>query len=89
MTERPWVWGDIPTVWVLHKGWRLLPNGGKCRRPRCQNPAVAELKRVRRSGAAYWWAYCADHMYGGRIEDGVVLTEVFSDSRAAERGWCE
>lgn len=65
--------------------WRTLPaeTRKRCRRRligrvaadgsyrTCQEPAVAELDRGRRR--PMWWAYCADHMYGRWIEEGVVV----------------
>lgn len=43
----------------------------RCRRRGCDHPPVAWLNRGYR-GRPSWWAYCADHMYGRWVEDGVV-----------------
>lgn len=40
----------------------------KCRRPGCEYLATWELLRT--NG---WWAYCPDHNYGRRFENGEVL----------------
>lgn len=63
--------------------WRVLPESAPeylCRRMSggpdytyCQNRAVAQIERGRR-GRWHWWAYCADHLYGRWIEDGVVMS---------------
>ena len=71
-----WVWKPDPE-------WRVLPPTLRpplCRRSGpghvfCENEAVAEFQR-QRSGRGEWWGYCADHLYGRRIEDGVVLHRV-------------
>jgi len=91
---------DEPRVWVEDRNWRLVVGERRCRYVqgrvfRCPNMAVAELKReyskrfvgctVPRRHVS-WWAYCTDHMYGRRIEDGKILTDVHPDSPAAERG---
>lgn len=39
----------------------------RCRRPRCGEEPVMALQR--RNG---WWLYCGAHMYGRRINNGVV-----------------
>lgn len=39
----------------------------KCRRPRCGGEPVMAFRR--RNG---WWLYCGEHMYGRRINNGVV-----------------
>lgn len=39
----------------------------KCRRPRCGGAPVMALER-----SNGWWLYCAAHMYGRRIRDGIV-----------------
>jgi len=68
--------------------WEVGGNGRKCRMKRCNDPAVAALARRhhRKSGLTdfRWWYYCAAHLYGRKIEDGVVkvlrLVEVDSDN---------
>jgi hypothetical protein len=46
----------------------------------CPNPPVADMRRLRvvaidgkdvRRGE--WWAYCAEHLYGRWLENGVVM----------------
>jgi hypothetical protein len=64
--------------------WKVGGDGCKCRRLRCPNRAVAALLRNQRNpsrlpGAPMyirvWWHYCADHLYGRKIENGVVLSQ--------------
>lgn len=69
--------------WVPDDAWKVvqrLDGGGRtCRRKNCRNLAVAALRR-RRSNARsgfQWWHYCADHLYGREIRDGVVMVERF------------
>ena len=81
---------DKVWVWVTDRDWEVLSLDTtlKCRKTTgkplggCSKPAVAELKR--RNG---WWAYCAGHLYGRKVEDGVVKVEVHPDSIAAKRGY--
>lgn len=86
---------DCEHVWVPDPEW-LLVNGGKCRRKHCQQPAVAGLMRIHRY-SRYWekyglilkrehlWRYCADHLYGRRIEGNQLLVQVHRDSPMAAR----
>lgn len=81
-----------PRVWVPDRRWTTEPeiiDGKRCRMkvgkgPTCRRPAVAAL--ARRNG---WWCYCEEHLYGRKIEDGVVLVEVAAGSPAAERGFTQ
>jgi hypothetical protein len=43
---------------------------------RCPKPAVAKLARPLWSPdkPRRWWHYCADHLYGRRIYEGVVYS---------------
>lgn len=54
--------------------WRIGGEGKRCRINQCRNSAVAAL--ARRSSWAKagftWWHYCADHLYGRKIENGVI-----------------
>ena len=57
--------------------WRLV-SGKRCRRPRCPNPAVAELNRGAYCASGRrdnWWAYCETHVgdYRSWVEDGQVM----------------
>ena len=80
-----------PFAWLEESltDWRALPPGStaRCRYAaptrgyRCPNVAVAELRRGRKQ--VRWWAYCADHLYGRRVEGGKVLLAVRSDCSAA------
>lgn len=61
--------------------WRAPSRYGKCRRPKCQNPPVADLLRDRwvstagrNRRAPSWWAYCGRHLYGGWIRYGKVVS---------------
>jgi len=60
--------------WVADANWKVGGEGRKCRMLRCPKNAVAALMRRRRSAliSFNWWHYCADHLYGRKIEDGVV-----------------
>ena len=59
--------------WVADGGWRLLSehDDRRCRMKKCKNQAIALLQRKHGSGFS-WWAYCGEHLYGRKIEDGVV-----------------
>jgi hypothetical protein len=77
---------DIPAgyrrKWVPEgDDWKVGGGDRKCRMLRCQKPAVAALRRTRRNASkltpyptyiGQWWHYCEDHMYGRRINNGVV-----------------
>jgi hypothetical protein len=58
--------------WVPDRDWRLASDvefeTRRCRRMQCLRHPVAALKR-----ANGWWLYCSWHLYGRKIEDGVVL----------------
>lgn len=59
--------------WVADDSWCLLsePENRRCRMKGCKNQAVAALRRKHGKGVQ-WWAYCGLHLYGRKIEDGVV-----------------
>jgi hypothetical protein len=65
--------------WVLAPNWKIGGEGRKCRMLRCPNAAVAAMQRKRQTKFAglvlNWWHYCEDHLYGRKIEDGVVKEE--------------
>lgn len=79
--------------WIEDRDWRLpvVPGVVECSFPRCDGRAVAILRRRRhrnrRSFTTADFYYCPEHLYGRRIEDGKVLTQVHPDSPAAQRGW--
>lgn len=68
-------------MWPLPEGWdevwiaddRCRPatrdehDARTCRRPRCGGAPVMALERT--NG---WWLYCAEHLYGRRIHNGIV-----------------
>lgn len=61
--------------WVADTSWQLLleDENRRCRMKNCEAQAVAMLRRERRSKSGFaWWAYCGQHLYGRKIEDGVV-----------------
>lgn len=63
--------------WQPDPAWRYGTKYTKCRQPHCPNPPVAELDRYSfrlRKNRAY--AYCVDHLYGGKIENGQVLHNI-------------
>jgi hypothetical protein len=51
--------------------WKLADLVRTCRAPDCENPAVAALRRQHGEGFR-WWYYCGSHLYGRKIEDGMV-----------------
>lgn len=63
--------------WLPDPDWRFGTKYTKCRQPHCPNPPVAEFDRLftvrggRRVPRAY--AYCEQHLYGRKIENGQVL----------------
>lgn len=52
--------------------WRIGGDDRKCRMLRCPNRAVAALQR-RHGRGSVWWHYCTEHLYGRKIENGVIL----------------
>lgn len=76
-------------VWVPSEDSRVVAEGDerRCRMKGCrQQPVVMELARTRwNSERVHWWAYCADHMYGQRIADGIVWTKAREGSPMAKR----
>lgn len=71
-------------IWIKDTHWELLPPEirRKCRMKGCLNHAVAALRR-----SNGWWNYCPEHLYGRRINNGVVEIQVSADSPAARRGY--
>lgn len=73
-------------VAVADPAWRVLPEEKRnflCRRIGpghlyCQNFGAAEVARGRSTTTSRfghnWWVYCADHLYGRWIQDGVVMS---------------
>lgn len=62
--------------WVDDDDWKILSeqDSRKCSMRRCTATAIAMLRRKHKrfaSGFA-WWAYCGQHLYGRKIENGVV-----------------
>lgn len=49
----------------------------KCRRPRCGGKPVMALER-----SSGWWLYCAEHLYGRRIVNGVVESRLLRKDEA-------
>jgi hypothetical protein len=64
---------DIPEgflpEWVADPEWKVGGDGKKCRMKGCKEPSVAALRRKHRGRL---WYYCRDHLYGRKIEEGVV-----------------
>ena len=89
--------GDVASVAVPDRAWRLLAHTGtvRCSFPRCTGVAVAVFRRrVRAPGGVRGvfgrdYYYCPDHLYGRRIESDVVVVDVAVGSPAAERGYVE
>lgn len=60
--------------WIADNDWQLVSEQRKCSMRRCTATADALLRRQHKrfpSGFA-WWAYCREHLYGRKVEDGVV-----------------
>lgn len=69
---------EAEKMWVPDPAWTIGGNGKTCRYGMglhlyCRAPAVASLKRGRTGRK---WYYCADHLFGRRINGGVVEWEV-------------
>lgn len=69
--------------WRIAADWRMGGSGRGCRMLRCPNQAVAALCRKRKGTklapnlpSFQWWTYCADHLYGRKIEDGAVKERI-------------
>jgi hypothetical protein len=79
MTER-----EIPEGYRLEwvpegDDWKVGGEGHTCRMKGCRKPAAAALLRRHERGGVVsagerfqWFFYCEDHLYGRKIEDGVV-----------------
>jgi hypothetical protein len=70
-----------------HDGWKAgAAAGRRCRygagpgHPACGKPAVATLNRGRP------WAYCAEHLYGRKLEDGRVIELRLRDASRPNAG---
>lgn len=87
-------------VWVHNRNWRVIdPSSTRlCRmllgpkHKRCPAKAVAELNRGRSNAHKHsrtdsWWPYCSAHMFGQKIEGGLVLSQVHPDSVSAKQGF--
>jgi hypothetical protein len=72
--------------WVADEGWKIGGDGRTCRRTGCGKLAVAALKRSHRYGILgfQWWYYCESHLYGRKIEDGVVKVERLAENVAGK-----
>jgi hypothetical protein len=85
------VTAEIERVWRPDEDWTTDPEivaGRRCRMIRCANPAVAALRRsyhhpTTGENVGQWWTYCADHLYGRRVRDGVV--EIYAVPREWSR----
>lgn len=67
--------------WRLDPLWRYGTKYTKCRQPRCPNLPVAEMDRYARrpNGMDVYkrpYAYCANHLYGRKIENGQVMHNI-------------
>jgi hypothetical protein len=66
--------------WRSDPSWRYGTKYTKCRRRGCLNSPIAEFDRTVRMSrgriARRPYAYCADHLYGRKIENGQVLHSV-------------
>jgi hypothetical protein len=74
-------------VWVPDESSRMGGEGRKCRMLRCPNQAVVAFQRkaFRRLGPRFHrWHYSADHLYGRKIEGGVVKVRRLVKIKEAE-----
>lgn len=60
--------------WQIDLNWEVGGHGMRCRKTSCDKRASASLLRKHGLGSR-WWYYCADHLYGRRIRDGIVEFE--------------
>lgn len=80
---------DVPDgfeyVWVpeTNASWQVLHHLGEdfsayaCRGKRgCMRPTVARLNRALGDAKPRWYYYCAEHLYGRMIVDGVLEVHV-------------
>ena len=74
-----------PTAWIPDEEWCLVSSPRWCRMPKCPSTAVAELRRRHVTHGFQWWAYCTGHLYGRKIENGVVMHEVFVNAPIYKR----
>lgn len=75
--------------WVPDESWTIYNSivaGRKCRS--CGRPAVAALKRRHRHPPELyrWWRYCESHLYGRKIEDGIIKVRHLVKDEAANSG---
>ena len=63
-----------PGILSAHSGFcrmgvagRIPDENGRFHREVCGKPVVAALRR-----SNGWWCYCEEHLYGGRLNNGVV-----------------
>lgn len=75
-------------VWVPDTTFIVDNSGEKCRDRKCAKKPVARFRRgvVGRQGSGWWWC-CEDHLYGRRLNNGVVEIQVAASSPAALRGY--
>lgn len=67
--------------WVPDSDWSLGGNGMKCRMLGCRKAAVATLMRSHQLSSGVRkvpYRYCADHLYGRRINNGIVEIRVLA-----------
>ena len=71
--------------WLPDEGWKLADLERTCRAKDCESPAVAALRRKHGDGFR-WWYYCGSHLYGRKIEDGMVkVYRLVKDERLVTR----
>jgi hypothetical protein len=63
-------------VVVAKEGWDIGGDGRVCRVPKCNELAVARMRRRNKLAKRGWthWAYCGRHLYGGWIENNRVVS---------------
>lgn len=68
-------WVEEGDDWAISE----LPDSKRCKftvafRTYCNEPSAAALRRGRQR--PQWWHYCANHLYGRRINEGRVEVQV-------------
>ena len=69
--------------WRAESDWKVGGEGHNCWMKGCPKSAEAALLRSHRRGGIVrgnkrfqWFFYCPDHLYGRKIEDGVVKVQI-------------
>jgi hypothetical protein len=67
-------WAAVPDLAWAPDTTRRCRAGAAPHHPACGRTSAARLwRKAKRAGRPSWWHYCAEHMYGRWVEDGIVL----------------